>query len=337
MKSIRVIQVGVGPIGQRVVRYAIERDGVEVIGAVDPDPAMRGKDLGPVCGLGDEVGVAIAPLLDAAMNAVTPHVAVLTTTSSLERAAPQIEELLSYKLPVVSTCEELSHPWATAPALAERIDRAARAAGVAVLGTGVNPGFLMDALPIFLTAVCQEVTAVKVARRQDATFRRVPFQRKIGAGLTLAEFEDKKKAGTLRHVGLTESIRMIAGALGWTLDKTEDVLTPVVADRKIDSGFRPIEPGMAAGVRQIGRGWRGGQVVIELEFVATVAQPEPADEVEIVGTPSLRSVIPGGVNGDVATCAITINALRSILTAPPGLRTMADMPMVSYFGGLARE
>jgi 4-hydroxy-tetrahydrodipicolinate reductase len=154
-----------------------------------------------------------------------------------------------------------------------------------------------------MTAVCRKVESIKVSRIQDASVRRIPFQQKIGAGLTLDEFETKKQTGTLRHVGLAESVQMIAGRMGWKLDRTEDILTPVVAEQEITTGYVPIKAGMAAGVRQIGKGIVGDREVITLEFVAAVGQANPADTVEITGDPPIKSVIPGGVNGDVATCA----------------------------------
>jgi 2,4-diaminopentanoate dehydrogenase len=194
----------------------------------------------------------------------------------------------------------------------------------------VNPGFLMDALPVYLTSVCQRVDRLRISRFQNAEFRRVPFQKKIGAGLTLEKFEQKRRKGTLRHVGLTESMHFIASSLGWRLDKIEETLSPVVAEGEIKTEHLAILPGMAAGVQQIGRGYRDGQEVITLLFRASVGEPHPEDTIEIKGDPDIKSTIPGGINGDVATCAITLNAAAKIRKARPGLLTMADMPAVGY-------
>lgn len=349
MPVVRIVQIGLGPIGQRVVQYATERKGLKVVAAVDLDPAKVGKDLGEVCGMDKPLRVRVVGSLAEAVRKSRPDVALLCTTSSLEKAAPQILEIVSRGLHVVSTCEELSFPWKTAPALSRRLDAAARKKKVGVLGTGVNPGFLMDFLPLAMTGVCQRVDSIQVTRTQDASIRRVPFQQKIGAGLTLAEFEAKRLAGTLRHVGLTESMGMIASRLGWRLTRTEDVLSPIVARTEITTGYKPIHAGMAAGVQQIGRGWvaQGGQAdhrgqggereVITLLFRAAVGEPGPADTVEIAGDPSFKSTIPGGVNGDVATCAITVNAIGAILSAAPGLRTMADIAPVTCWDGAVRR
>lgn len=326
-----MMQVGIGPIGQKVVRYALEREGIEIVAAVDLDPDKTGKDLGRICDLDKDLGVTVSNDLGAAVSEAKPDVAVLTTVSSFEKCAVQAAEIAKLGVHVVSTCEEMSYPWDTSPDTARQLDETARENNVAVLGTGVNPGFLMDFLPTAMTAVCQDVTRIKVSRVQDATFRRIPFQQKIGAGLTLEEFEEMKKTGRLRHVGLTESIQMIAANMGWKLEKTEDIISPVVAETDITTGYKPIKPGMAAGVKQTGKGWVGGDELITLEFIAAVGESNPSDTIEIKGTPDITSTIPGGVNGDIATCAITVNAIKTVTKASPGLRTMTDVPVVSFF------
>ena len=331
MDKIRVMQVGIGPIGQKVVSYMLERKALNIVAALDLDPEKVGKDLGEVCGLGRDLGVTVSDDLEAAVRDAGPDVAVLTTVSSFEKCAVQAADIARLGVHVVSTCEEMSYPWDTAPEIARQLDETAKAHGVAVLGTGVNPGFLMDFLPTALTAVCQDVRSIKVSRLQDATFRRIPFQQKIGAGLTLDEFEEKKQSGTLRHVGLTESIQMIAGNLGWDLDKTEDIISPVIAESAIETGYKPIEAGMAAGVKQVGRGWVDGKELITLEFIAAVGQSTSADIIEISGTPDITSTISGGVNGDIATCAITVNGIKAVTKAAAGLRVMTDIPVVSFF------
>ena len=327
---IKVVQVGLGPLGVKITKFLLQRKGLKIMGAVDKDPAKAGKDLGELCE-SKKLGISISDSIKKAIDKEKPDVALLTTVSSMEKITPQIEEIVSLGIPVVSTCEELSYPWITFPGLSKRIDEAAKKNKVAVVGTGVNPGFLMDSFPIFLTAVCQKVEKIKISRIQNAAFRRIPFQKKIGAGLTLKEFEDKKKAGTLRHVGLIESVQMIACRMGWKLDRSEDILTPVIAKEKVTTDAMTVEKGNALGVQQIGKGFVKGEEKITLIFRASIAEPDPADTIEITGEPDIVSTIKGGINGDVATCAITINAIKQIINAAPGLKTMADIPPVSYF------
>jgi len=331
---IDTVHVGIGPLGQMVVRYAIERGCFRIVGAVDPDPRKAGKDLGELCGI-EPLGIIVRSTLADALAKRSADVAFLTTVSSLAAIESQIAELAQAGLSIVSTCEEMFYPWQTNPEVAGRIDRMCLANSVACVGTGVNPGYLMDLLPTFLTGLCQNVKKVEAWRVQDASVRRIPFQQKIGAGLTPEEFEIKKQAGTLRHVGLVESADFIAHRLGWKLDRRVETLEPVIAEGQIDSGYKPIVKGMARGVHQVGRGFVGEREVITLNFIAAVGEPESYDQVHIDGVPPIQFRIAGGVNGDVATCAIALNTVRSILQATPGLKTMADIAPIAFFNEAA--
>lgn len=326
MEKMKLVQIGMGPLGQKIIRFAMERENLKLVAAIDPAPGITGQDVGTLCGI-KPLGVRVQASLPAFRGRNRPRVAVISTVSSLERLVPQVVAAAKAGLNVVCTCEELSYPWIAQPALAHEIDRVCKAHGVACVGTGINPGFLMDYLPSVFSGVCQKVNHVRVTRVQDASTRRVPFQQKIGAGLTLKQFREKARRGILRHVGLAESVHMIAAALGWNLDRTTELLKPVIASRRITSGYIPIEKGLAAGVEQIGKGYIGRRALIELRFRAAVGEPNSHDTVEIDGEPSFVSTVAGGVNGDVATCAITLNAMHSILRARPGLKTMLDLPV----------
>jgi 4-hydroxy-tetrahydrodipicolinate reductase len=326
---IDTVHLGIGPLGQKMVEYAVQRGCFNIVGAVDPDPEIAGRDLGELCGI-EPLGIIVRSNLDEAIGDKKPQAAIVTTVSSLASFESQAVELAKAKINIVSTCEELFFPWNIQPEVSRRIDEVCRQHGVVCLGTGVNPGYLMDFLPTVLSGSCQNVESVKVWRVQDASVRRIPFQQKIGAALTLEEFETKRKAGTLRHVGLPESVDFIADRLGWKLDRSEETLEPVIADEDIHSGYKPILKGMARGVHQIGKGFVGDNEVITLTFRAAVGEPESYEQIQIDGEPNIESRITGGVNGDIATCAITLNAVRSVLQASPGLRTMADVPPIAF-------
>jgi hypothetical protein len=330
---IKTLHIGLGPIGAGVVRQVSARKGFKIVGAVDIDPAKIGMDLGDVCAVGRKLRVKIAGDIARTIRATKPDVAVLCTSSSLKRVVPEFEAVLKLKVPIVSTTEELAYPVRGNAALARKIDALAKRSRVAVLGTGVNPGFTMDALPIALTGVCESVTAIEVARVQDASVRRLPFQQKIGAGLTREEFMQKVNAGTVRHVGLAESIAMIADAMGWKLDKVTDEIEPKICERETSSQFLTVKPGQVCGIVQDGVGYRKGEPIIKLHMEAYLGAPESFDAVRISGNPPLKMMIAGGVHGDVATAAITVNSIPKVLQAAPGLRTMRDMALPSYFGG----
>jgi 4-hydroxy-tetrahydrodipicolinate reductase len=190
----------------------------------------------------------------------------------------------------------------------------------------------MDTLPVAATAVCRSVRSVKVWRIQDATTRRIPFQKKIGAGLDDAAFQAKIKDGSLRHVGLGESIHFVAHYLGFTIDRWEESIEPVKADHDMTAGIGPIRKGQASGVRQVAKAWTAGAAtpVIEMQFQAAIGQSDPHDRVVIDGEPPLDLTLKGGVHGDIATSAISLNAIPSLIAAPPGLHTMATIPLVRF-------
>jgi len=330
---IRVLLYGLGPIGTMVARQLATRDGFRIVGAVDVDPAKVGRDVAEIAGLPRPLRVKVDPDSSSSIRKTKPDVVVLCTSSSVKGVFPQIEGILKRKVPIVTTTEELSYPVKRNAALARKIDALARRAKVAVLSTGVNPGFAMDALPIALTAVCERVEAVTVHRVQDARARRLPFQQKIGAGLTRQQFSREVERGTIRHVGLAESITMIADALGWQLDRVTDEIKPKIAEATVASEYLAVDAGYVSGIIQDGVGYRHGTPVVTLHMEAYLGAPESYDTTIIDGTPRLTMTVQGGIPGDIATTSIVVNSIPKVLDAPPGLQTMRHLPLMSYFGG----
>lgn len=327
--KFRAVQFGCGAIGCAVARLAWQRPDIELVGAVDIDKDKVGRDIGEVMGIEKNLGVTITDDLDKLFAKVKADVVFHQTGSSLKTVAPQLIKLLRFGLNIVSTTEELAYPYITQPDLANEIDAVAKANGATVLGTGVNPGFLMDIWPMAMTAVCQEVNRIRAVRVQDASPRRLPFQKKIGAGCTVEEFKKLAAAGTLRHVGLTESIDMIAAGLNWQLSQVTESIEPVIAREQVKTQYLTVEAGQVAGVRQVGRGFKNREELITLEFEASLGAPESYDAVYITGIPNLEVVMKGGTHGDIATAAIVVNAAHQVIEAPPGLVTMKDLPVVT--------
>jgi hypothetical protein len=329
MPSIRVVHFGLGPIGAAVAQEIARRPGFKIVGGIDNDPAKVGRDVGDVAGLPGRIGVRIER--DASrIKKMKPQVIVLCTDSRMKAVMPQLEAILRAKAPVISTSEELAYPTYTNVRYAAKIDKWAKKAKVAVLATGVNPGFVMDSLPIVLTAACQRVDRISVSRIQDARNRRLPFQQKIGAGLTTEQFQKRVEDGNIKHIGFTESIAMIADSLGWTLDRISDKVEPKLAQVTISSEFLAVDPGYVCGIVQEGIGYRKKEPVIRLYMEAYLGAPDTYDMIEIEGSPRLSVKIAGGVHGDTATAAIIVNSIPKVLAAAPGLHTMLDMPLPSY-------
>ncbi|MCL6610583.1 MAG: hypothetical protein K6T66_03465 [Peptococcaceae bacterium] len=331
---MEAIQYGLGPVGSQIARLGLRR-GLRYVGAVDTDPAKVGRDMGEVIGLDEKLGVAVtadpAELLAKTGKATVIH----ATGSSLRAVLPQLIDLLKAGCSIVSTCEELSYPYKTHPEEAAVLDETARKHGGRVLGTGVNPGFVMDILPLCLSTAVQELSALRVERVVDAAKRRLPLQKKVGAGLSPEEFRAGVGEGWIRHVGLPESVHMIAAGLGWPLDRVEETIEPVISRERLTSGHVPVEPGMVAGIHQVARGFvNGSGERITLDLTMAVDAPG-ADRVIIDGVPPLTLEVRGGVHGDLGTASVVINAVHGLNKLEPGLHTMLDL-MRTHFGPLSR-
>jgi hypothetical protein len=327
-EEIRVIQYGLGPIGSAVARHVVEREGLKLVGGVDIDPAKVGKDVGEVIGLGHPLGCAVAGNLAQLLARTGAEVVIHTTSSYFDLFKDQIVEILEAGLDVVSTAEELSFPWLAHPEEAAEIDAVAKRAGKTVLGTGVNPGFIMDTLPLSVTAICQQVDRIEVTRVINASTRRGPFQAKIGSGMTVADFEAKMAQGRMGHVGLPESVGMVFDTLGRKLTRYESDVEPVVADRLVKTDYFEVQPGRVMGLKQVARGYTDEGEFMTLTFVAALEAGEDGDTITIRGKPDLEVKLKG-TNGDIATVAIAVNAVRRVKEAAPGLVTMRGLPIVT--------
>lgn len=331
IEKIKAVQFGCGLVGCSIAKLASTKPNIDIVGAIDL--VNVGRDLGEVAGFSQKPGVLISNEADSVLNKVKPDIVLHATSSVLRDVYSQLETVVKAGVNLVSTCEELSYPYEKQPALAEKLDKLAKEHKVTVLGTGVNPGFLMDAWPLCMTAVCQDVRQIRVVRIQDASPRRAPFQKKIGVGKTIEEFNTLVEAGTMRHVGLAESVAMIAAGLGWELDDITETIEPILAKAEVRSNFATVKAGQVAGVRQVGFGLRDGKELITLDFQAYIGARESYDAVHIAGIPNMEVVIKGGTHGDIATAAMVVNSIPRVIEALPGLVTMKDLPIVCALPG----
>jgi 4-hydroxy-tetrahydrodipicolinate reductase len=322
VQPITVAQYGIGPIGAEIARVLLMKPWVKVVAAVDVDPNKIGKDLGDVIGLGRQVGIKVTPTLD-----VKADVVCHSTGSRLRDVAGQLKDLLGRGSHVVSTCEELSFP--LDEEIREELQQLARARNVTLIGTGVNPGFVMDKLPLTATAVCQQIESVQIIRIQNASTRREPLQRKVGAGMTPQEFRAAVDAGKIKHMGLRESLMMVGNGLGVEFDSVSDEkIEPIVAEREVVTQYLKVAPGQVAGVHQTIYG--KGRINVSLELRMYVgAEDIAADKVIIKGVPDIELTVKGGIHGDRATAAMVVNCIPRVMNARHGVLTMDDIP-ISY-------
>ena len=323
---VQVAHVGLGAIGREVVRLIVRRADLRLAAACDISPALVGSSIGSVLDLDAAPDVTVVTsLAEASLTPGEELVVTHTTSSSLARCLPELVAAVEAGAYVVSSCEELSYPWVRAPEAAARLDAAAREAGVAVVGTGVNPGFAMDYLPVVLSGATKRVDSVRVHRVQDAGQRREPLQAKVGAGISVDEFERRVAERTMGHVGLTESAQAVAAALGWDAAGTTETIQPVVATTPTASAFGTIEPGRIAGIDQVAVVVVDGVERVHLRLQMAVGIGPSHDDIWLTGDPDLHLTVPGGLHGDLATAAALVNTIGSLRYAEPGLRVMSDL------------
>ncbi|HZH02269.1 MAG TPA: dihydrodipicolinate reductase [Myxococcaceae bacterium] len=295
-----VVLFGLGPIGCQLGRMAAERAELRVVGGVDLHPERVGRPLGEVLGVS---GLPQPVVEDLAALQEDAGVALHATGSSLEAVAPQLK------------------------ALADALDLFARQHDATLVGTGVNPGFAMDTLPLVLTGPARSVEAVRVERRVAASTRREPLQRKIGAGLSRPAFEAGVEAKAIRHVGLPESAAAVAAALGWKVEAVDETIEPVIARERIQTKFLTVERGQVAGVHQVARAVERGRERVLLDLTMSVDVPTSVDRITLIGNPPMTLTVEG-IHGDVATAAVVLNAVAPVRAARSGLLTMADLAVV---------
>jgi len=324
-RKLKVVSFGLGPIGASIAKLAVTRkDQLEIVGAVDANPAFEGKDLSEFTGDSAPSGVKVTRSAKDLYREA--DVFLQATSSFLSVAESQLMEFSDNGVDVVSTCEELAYPWLAHSESAARLDQAAKKNGVTLLGTGVNPGFVLDALAITLSGGCASVSEVRATRILDATKRRLPFQKKVGIGLSPEEFEENVRTGKFGHIGLPESIAMVCDSLGRPVDKIEQEITAKIAESAISTRhFGTVPKGKVIGLVQNGSGYSKGREIARYHIEMYAGATDPRDEIELVGNPTIKLQIPGGTPGDIATAAVIVNSIPRVVDALPGLITVKDL------------
>ncbi|MEQ8276680.1 MAG: hypothetical protein RKU31_23620 [Deltaproteobacteria bacterium] len=323
-ERIRIGIVGLGWVGQEVARAALEDPRVTLVGIADADPNKADRDLGELIGEG-RLGVPVERDVEAMLARARPEVAVVTTTSDVEALGPTLEACVAVGAHVVTTCENLADADMATSQLEPGFDERVRDAGVVVLATGVNPGFAMDRLPVMLAQATRNIRRIRVTRVVDAASRRAQLQAKVGVGMTPHAFTEAIKSGEIGHAGLSASLRLIAKGLGIHLEKTSEAFSPVLAASPTTSTLGTVASGRVRGIYQIARGYRHGREIITLELTMALDEEHARDTIDIVGEPPLH--FEGELPGDDCTVATVLSAISVVVTMPPGLRTVLDVPL----------
>lgn len=325
MDKASVVIYGLGYIGREIAKTVLQNRSLELMGAIDIDPRLIGRDVGEILGQGS-IGVYVEKDAEKILKEVKPEIVLHATGSFLNIVYSQLERVIKHGANIVSTCETLAYPWFRYPELASKLDKLAKKHGVTVLGSGVNPGFIFDTLPIFLSITCRKINKFKIIRSINASKRRYTFQRKIGLGLSAEEFKMKMEKGEITgHVGYAESIMLIAKALNMKIAKIYERQEPIVSEKCYETEYFNIKPGQVIGIKGLAKGYTGSEEeIISLEFIASLNQIDK-DEIHVKCEEHDIVWISNGIPGDYATASIIVNLAPIVIEAKPGLLTMVDL------------
>lgn len=341
--NIRVIVWGLGEMGKGAVKMLKSKKGVEIVGAV-----VRGDKIGrsmyEIIGLehGDSLDI-IAGSYEDIIKEKAADLVLICTDSFVRDSFDKIKYSVERGINVISTAEEMAYPKAQELELSKEIDKLAKENKVTVLGTGINPGLIMDLLVIALTGACIDVEHIKAERINNLS----PFGPSVmsgqGVGLAVDKFNNKVREGSLDgHVGFPESINMVADAIGWKLSQEVELTrAPIISNVYRKAPNAEVQPGDVAGCNMKGYGYVDGEMKIEMLHPQQV-EPQleggsTGDYIDIKGNPNIRMSIVPEIPGGIGTIAMTVNMIPHVINSRPGLKTMIDLPVPRAIMGDMRD
>ncbi|MGQ4807698.1 2,4-diaminopentanoate dehydrogenase [Candidatus Entotheonellaceae bacterium PAL068K] len=326
---MNVVQIGLGPIGIAISRLLIQKPDWHIVAAIDTDPAKQGRDLGNIAGLEQRLGLLVASQLPE-FHTQPIDIALLTTVSDFPAILPTLEMLTQSGIDVVASAEELFFPYYRYPEQAKALDTLAKQHGVSILGTGINPGFIMDTLVLTLTGVCQQITRLAVTRVVSAADCRPSLQKQVGIGLTPDTFADQASQHRVGGVGLVDSVAFLAHMLHWHMDDVKERVVPVIADKPMRLAQRQVDPGQVCGIRHLVKGISNGKEVVSLDLRMYLGAENTRDTIYIEGIPTLEATIKSTDMGDRAAAGLLVNMSPLVQQARAGLLTMIDLPLPHF-------
>ena len=338
MKKFRVVQWGLGAMGSGMARLVLEKDGLELVGGIDMRPDYVGKDLGEVLGAGRKLGVVVTNDPATVLDRAKVDLVVIATTSWTREQAPDLRRILSAGINCISIAEELAAPEAQSPALAAELDALAKENGVSLLGTGVNPGFVLDLVVVTLSGVCHSVERIEASRVNDLSPYGPTVMKTQGVGTTPEEFAKGVAEGSIvGHVGFPESIRMISDALGLGVTRIEESREPIVSKVYRETPHVKVAPGMVAGCAHVAVGYAGEKPVVRLvhpqQIHPHLEGQGTGDYINIYGKPEIHMSTGPEIAGGIATMGVAVNMIPHVVAATPGLKSMVDLPVPAALMG----
>lgn len=343
MKKITVVIWGYGAMGKGIAEMLLKKKGVEITGVCDTHPKLVGKSfLAPLDYEGEHPDVMVEADIETLLDRVEASVVMIATDSFTKKSYDKIETVLKRGINVISTAEEMAYPKANEPELAEKMDALAKANHATILGTGINPGFVMDLLVVAMSGVMSEVESIQATRVNSLSPFGPTVMEEQGVGISPETFEKRLAEGSLSgHVGFKESVMMIADALGAPIDRFEQQMKPIMTSIDRKSKYGEAKAGNLAGIDMTAQGYQGDNVFIDMKHPQQI-EPElegtqTGDYITIKGTPEINLSVKPEIDGGIGTIAMCVNMIPHVLNASPGLKTMIDLPVPRAILGDMRD
>lgn len=338
MNPIRVLQWGLGAMGSGMAKLMLEKNGLKIVAAVDSRPDYVGKDLGEVLKVGKTLGVKVTNKPEEVLKKENVDIVVIATTSWLKEQIPDLRKIVSAGINCISIAEEMADAYAQNPELARELDDLAKKHEVTVLGTGVNPGFVLDLIVVALSGGNHTVERIEASRVNDLSPYGPTVMQTQGVGTTPEAFKAGIADGSIvGHVGFPESIHMISDALGLGVDRIVQSREPIISKVFRETPHVKVQPGMVAGCSHIGIGYRGDKEVIKLvhpqQILPELENENTGDYINIYGKPEIHMSIKPEIAGGIATEGLAVNMIPHVVAATPGLKRMIDMPVPAALMG----
>lgn len=332
MSDVKVIVWGLGAMGGGMARMLLEKKGIQIVGAIEKNEATNGKDLGEVLKINKIVGVKVCNDYEKVLMETDADIVLLAIDSFVKNVFEPIKHIVESKKNCITIAEEMAYPYLVDEKSAKEMDRLAKNNGVTILGTGVNPGFVLDTLIITLSAACRKIKSIKAARINDLSPFGTTVMKTQGVGTTVEEFEEGIKNGSIvGHIGFQQSIPMIAKALGIEIDEIVESREPIVSNTYRETPYVKVEPGMVAGCCHIAYGMKNGKAVITLEHPQQIHPEseavETGDYIDIEGDANMHLCVKPETPGGIGTIALAVNMIPIVVSSLPGLKTMMDLPL----------
>ena len=265
-KKIKVVIWGYGAMGSGMAKMILKKQGFEIVGICERNPLFLGKKLSELIDFPlNQEDIIIKEKIEEIVSEASCDIVLLATDSFTEKAYQKIVWLLKKKVNVISTAEEMAYPQAKNPELAKKIDEIAKKNGVTVLGTGVNPGMMMDLLVVFLSGVCEDVSSINVARINSLSPFGKTVMKEQGVGLSLSEYNKLNDNGKIAgHIGFLESAMMITEAIGLRLKDFKQEMMPIITSVKRKSAHGFAKAGDVCGVDMRAKATANNNLLIEL-------------------------------------------------------------------------